>query len=173
MAKINSDAADEYLAMLKKLEKNTDDICKQTVYQGAKVVADAIKQSIDALPVQPPPTGKKFYYLSDAAKKADELIHGISEQQKEGLQKGFGITDMQQENGGWNVKIGFVGYNEVKTKKYPKGQPNAMIARSVESGSSVRDKTPFIAPAVRTARKSAEKAMEITISEKIQALLED
>lgn len=171
MAKISSEKANDYLAQLKKLEQNTDDVCKQAVYQGTKVVADAIKQSIKEMPVQAPPPKQKYYYLSEQSADAGELINGISEEQKKGLEKGFGITEIRHENGGWNAKIGFNGYNGVKTKKYPKGQPNALIARSVESGSSVRKKTPFIAPAVRASRKNAEKAMEITISQKIEAII--
>ena len=31
-----------------------------------------------------------------------------------------------------NVKLGFDGYNGMKTKKYPKGQPNVLLARSIK-----------------------------------------
>ena len=86
------------------------------------------------------------------------------------MQEGFGITNMRHENGAWNVKIGFEGYNEVQTKTYPNGQPNALIARSVESGSSVRDKTPFIAPAVNACRKNAQTTMEVVIQKQIEAI---
>ena len=77
---------------------------------------------------------------------------------------------MQNENGYINVKLGFDGYNSVKTKKYPKGQPNALIARVTESGSSYRTKTPFIRPAVRATKKAAEQAGQAKIDERIAAL---
>ena len=70
---------------------------------------------------------------------------------------------MQNDSGYRHVKIGFDGYNDVKTRKYPKGQPNAMIARVTESGSSYREKTPFI----RTAVQSSEKAAVEAAKEKI------
>ena len=162
MAKITSKKANDYLAQLEKLTNETDSICKHAVYEGAKVVADAIKQSIDALPVQAPPAKQSYFYLSQESRDAGEKLHGISEAQKKGLQEGFGITNMRHENGDWNVKIGFEGYNEV--------QPNALIARSVESGSSVRDKTPFIAPAVNACRKNAQNAMEVVIQKQIEAI---
>lgn len=169
MAKITSKKANDYLAQLEKLTNETDSICKHAVYEGAKVVANAIKQSIDALPVQAPPAKQSYFYLSQESRDAGEKLHGISEAQKKGLQEGFGITNMRYENGAWNVKIGFEDYNEVQTKTYPNGQPNALIARSVESGSSVREKTPFIAPLSTPAGKCA-KTMEVVIQKQIEAI---
>ena len=170
MAKIRAKGSEKYMTKLELLNKNTDGICKHAVYEGAKVVADAIKQSIDALPVQAPPAKQSYFYLSQESRDAGEKLHGISEAQKKGLQEGFGITNMRHENGAWNVKIGFEGYNEVQTKTYPNGQPNTLIARSVESGSSVRDKTPFIAPAVKACRKNAQNTMEVVIQKQIEAI---
>ena len=83
---------------------------------------------------------------------------------------GFGVSPLQDDSGYRNVKLGFDGYNSVKTKKYPQGQPNALIARVTESGSSYREKTPFIRPAVNAARKPAEKAGQAKIDEKIKSI---
>ena len=173
MAKIYSNGVDRYLQKLEKLNVNTDAVCKQTVYAGAKVVGDAIVEAIEALPVQEPPEGQKYFYLSDAAKEAGTLITGVSEAQKQGLKEGFGIANMKHEDNSWNTKLGFDGYNSVKTKSHPKGQPNALIARSVEGGTSIQQKTPFIAPAVRQAKKAAQDAMEKTMADKVQEIMSD
>ena len=173
MAKITAKGSAQYLRNLEKLGRNTDDICKQAVYQGAKVVADAIKSSIDDITVHSLPPGQKYFYLSDEDKKGGKLLDGVTKEQADGLKNGLGIAVMEHKNFAWNTKIGFNGYNEVRTKTYPKGEPNALIARSVESGSSVRNKTPFIAPAVKKIRKDAEHAMEVTIEEKIAALIDE
>ena len=90
--------------------------------------------------------------------------------EKKGLQKGFGITKMLEEDGYYHVKLGFDGYNDIKTKKYPKGQPNVLIARAIESGSSIRDKRPFVRPATNKSRKSAEKRAQTIIDDEINAL---
>ena len=68
--------------------------------------------------------------------------------------------------------MGFDGYNEVKTRKYPNGQPNALMARSIESGSSARDKYPFIRPAVQATRKQAIAAAEAKLDKKINDIFE-
>ena len=87
------------------------------------------------------------------------MLYGISEEQKQGLINGFGIAPMQNDNGYLHVKLGFDGYNSVKTKNYPNGQPNSVIARSVNSGTSFRQRIPFVDNAVSRAKAAAEEKM--------------
>lgn len=88
--------------------------------------------------------------------------------QKQGLIEGFGVSPLDNENGYINVKLGFSGYNNVKTKKYPKGQPNVLVARGIESGASDREKHPFIRTAVNKSKKPAVEAMKQTIDNDIE-----
>ena len=139
---------DEYVSKLGDLVFVGETLVGRAIYQGADIVADAVKESINALP-----------------KEACSSI------QKTGLQKGFGIARMRNDNGLLNVKIGFAGYNVIKTKTWPKGQPNAMIARSIESGTSWKSKHPFIAPAVRKAKAQAEAAMQKELDKDIKKIM--
>lgn len=66
--------------------------------------------------------------------------------------------------------VGWDGYNGVKTKKYPNGQPVRMIARVVESGSSYFDKRPFINKTIKRARKKAEEQMKEKIEKRIEEM---
>ena len=127
---------DEYIAKLENLEFSTEDLVGKAIYKGADIVADAIKANIQALP-------------ESACKDVE----------KEGLLNGFGIARLKDENGYFNVKVGFDGYNDDKTKKWPNGKPNSMIARSIEGGTSWKAKHPFISPAVKGSKDAAEKAM--------------
>lgn len=157
MARIKCDGLDDYIAKLQKLGDVTEDIIKQAVYEGAGVLADGIRSSIQSLP-----TVKDSFYVHDG-----ELLYGVTEKQKQGLLDGLGISEMKNEAGYINVKIGFNGYNSEKTRKYPQGQPNALIARSVESGTSVRIKRPFVRPAVARNKAAAEDAMRKTVDKLI------
>ena len=150
---------DEYLANLQKMDKLTDGMCGKAIYQGAKIVADEVRKGIEGLPEAKKSTKNQF------------LTRGVTESQKKGLLDGFGIAPKQDKDGFIHVKLGFDGYNETKTEKYPNGQPNSMIARTVESGNSWHQKTPFIAPACRSAKDQAEKAMELVIDEEIQQIM--
>ena len=132
-------------------------IAEKAVCAGAAIVADAVRANIDALPAVKDEWGVIAYNNQWSAP--------LTETAKKGLQDGFGISPMGSEDGMLNVKLGFDGYNGMKTKKYPKGQPNVLLARSIESGSSIAKKRPFVAPAVRKTKKAAEETMAKIIDE--------
>ena len=84
---------------------------------------------------------------------------------------GFGISRLKDDDGFVNVKLGFDGYNSTKTEKYPNGQPNVLIARSVNSGTTFRKKTKFVDKAVDSAKKAAEAAMDAACSREIEKIM--
>lgn len=138
---------DEYISELRNLEYTGREVIGAAIYKGADIVADAVKANIQNLPAA-----------------------ACTDVEKEGLLAGFGIAKMQDENGYFNVKIGFDGYNNDVTKKWPKGKPNAMIARSIEGGTSWKQKYPFVAPAVKANKDTAEKAMAEEIDKGIKSI---
>ena len=147
--------------MLAKLGLNTEKIIGKAVYAGAGVIADAVRQSVNSLPIV---SSKESFGTPS------KPISGVTTSQKKGLLDGLGISKMRTENGYYHVKVGFNGYNRTKTKKYPSGQPNILIARSVENGTSFRVKQPFVSPAVRRAKKTAEQKMKEVLDEEINRL---
>lgn len=152
MAKWTMEGMSEYIAYLQSVANVTDEAIGAGVYAMAEVVADKVRDNIQALPT-----------VSNEANIATyrQGYSRLSDLEKEGLLEGFGVTPMQDDGGYKNVKLGFDGYNSVKTKKYPQGQPNVLIARVTESGSSYRQKTPFMRTAVNASRKEAlEKGRE-------------
>ena len=152
---------DSYISYLQKINAVTDEAIGEAVYEMAKVVADKVRSSIQALPT-----------VSNEANIATykKGYSRLSDKEKQGLLDGFGISPLQEDSGFVNVKLGFDGYNSVKTKKYPQGQPNALIARVTESGSSYREKTPFMRPAVNASKKPAEAAGRAKFDERIAAI---
>lgn len=157
MAKIKMQGMDEYRHMLESLSSNIDEFCGRAIFAGAKVAADTVKQAIAALPIE------KSRHATP-----DNPLRGVTSQQKQGLLEGMGIAKMTKDGDVLNVKIGFDGYNSVRTRKYPKGQPNALIARSVNSGTSIRVRTGFMDKAIRRARKPAIEAMRKALDKAIQ-----
>lgn len=159
MAKWTMEGMSDYIAYLQRMGIETNEIIGAGVYAMAEVVTDKIRKNLDALPT-----------VTNAANIATykKGYSRLSDLEKEGLLEGLGISPMQDDNGYKNVKVGFDGYNSVKTKKYPKGQPNVLIARITESGSSYRKKTPFIRPALRQTQNEALKKGQEAIEEKIK-----
>lgn len=166
MATFKTQGLDKYVAQLERLGKKTDTVISEAVYEMAKVVADEVKANLIALPSVPDTEGLKAF-----ASEPQQKIP-ITKAQKWGLVHSFGIASLRNEGGFVHVKIGFDGYNEVKTKTFPNGQPNALIARSIESGSSTREKTPFLRPALAAARKQAIEAARVKFDEAIHDTFE-
>lgn len=127
---------DKYIRDLTALATASDEMIERSVYPAAGMVADAVKASIDSIPESMLKPG-----------------------QREGLRAGLGIASFRNDGGFINVKIGMDGYNSRVTAKYPKGQPNAMIARAINSGTSFSGKYPFIDRAVSRTRAAAEQKM--------------
>lgn len=159
MARISFKAGDEYALKLSKLATNSDDIAKKAIFEAANIVADKIKANLNSLP------DEKFRYL-----KNGETFNGVPKVQKKDLIDSFGITPIKKDTDGWNAKIGFDGYGSVPTKAYPQGLPNQLLARAIESGSSVRQKKPFIRPAVNATKKKALDKMRDIIDDEVKKL---
>ena len=160
MATFQFGGIDDYITQLNKLQAATkDDVIGKTVYAGAAVVADAVKDAIRELPV------------GSGHAAQGELVDTVTLPQKAGLLDGFGISRMKDDNGFVNVKLGFAGYNATRTDKYPQGQPNALIARAVNSGTTFRKKTRFVDKAVSASKKSAEAAMDAACNREIEKIM--
>lgn len=164
MAKFEMRGIEKYLSELRKLEKGTDSVCKAAVYAGADVLADGIKEAILRLDRVTDAEAK-------AAWRAGEPVK-ISVGQKIGLAKSMGVTPIRDKFGHFDAKIGFDGYNDVKTDRWPQGQPNQLIARACESGSSAMLKQPFIRPTERRLREQVERAMEEAAENEMKKILE-
>lgn len=155
---------ERYIRNLEAFADATDGMLKATIYPGAKVIADEMRKAIDKLPeikTNPRETkGSGVKRPKDTRKREHrKKPAGVTRVEKEGLLDGLGIAGMRYDGSLLNAKIGMDGYNKHVTEKWPKGHPNAMIARSVEAGTSFRQKTPFIQPTARKYKNRAEKSM--------------
>ena len=161
MAKISFKGLEKYELRLSKLadRKEVERIAGRAIYEGASIMADEIKKGIDALPV-----------ITGYGTENRPLPGGVTAVQKAGLIDGLGIAPMQNYGGFLNVKIGFDGYNRTKTEKYPQGQPNQLVARGVERGTSWKQSHPVIKPAVSRVRKQVDKKMAEVIDEESDKL---
>lgn len=151
-AKVKDGSA--YIAQLEKLEANVPEIVGKAIFPAAKVVADEIQKEISSL-------------RTDESGKRGTL----NAKQRAGLHKGLGIAKMQQDGKLTNVKIGWDGYNDIKTKRWPNGQPNQMIARSIERGTSFMKANPFVKRAVNRTRKAATAEMQNVLDSEIEKIM--
>ncbi len=140
VAKMTFKVADEYALKLSRLATESDKIAQKAIYAGAKIVADEMKANLKSV---------------------------LSSDQQGNLIGAMGIAPIEKDNqGDWNTKIGFDGYSGKAYKGFPKGTPNQLKARALESGTTKQRKRPFARPAVyKTKKKVQDKMAEIIDSE--------
>lgn len=135
--------------------------CKRAVYAGAGVFSDALRASVLALPVDSPEYRRNI---------GQNPINVISETLKNELADSIGISKIEvDDNGAVTNAISFNGYSSIKTDAYPNGIPMQMVARSIESGSSVRRKFPFI----RNTFNKNKSAIEAAIKNELEKVIPD
>ena len=139
MATIKFKSGDDYAAKLSALGARSGEAAKKAIYAGAGIVADRIRANLRSV---------------------------VSGEGTGALEASLGITPMREDNGGWNVKIGFDGYDS-------KGVPNQLKARALESGTSRGEgKHPFVRPAVNASRGAALAAMKAVIDEETRKIMD-
>lgn len=146
MPKMYVEGLDEIGATLGDLNEDIEKALKAAVYDGAHELYAEVERQIQALPEG-----------DNKSKHRD-----ITPEQKKGLLEGLYGSKIAVEDGNVYEYISFEGYNSVRTEKYPHGQPNIMIARSVESGASYMNKSIFMTKAKNAARPMAEAATKRT-----------
>lgn len=166
MATIKFKGLEEYTVKLGRLSALAEEqVLGPAVYDGAAVVMEAVKEELRAVPTD----DRRF------VPRASGIVRqGPTTEQKEQLLESYGIAPMQvDEKGFLNVKVGVgADYNSIISKRWPKGQPNLMVARAIESGTSFMEAHPFVKEAVRKSRKAAEAAMAKRVEQEIQKIME-
>ena len=155
MAQIEFIGIDDYFKRLNELGKYSIGLCKRALYDGAAVLADAVRSEVQALPV----TGR------------NTEPQQVLSYERDGLLAGLGIAKMKDDGGVVSTRVDFDGYNRLKSKTYPNGHPNSMIARAINSGTSKRPKNPFMNRATRAARAKAEAAMAARMDADIEEIM--
>ena len=146
------------------LSKDAVKVAKFSLYDGATIAADELRTSVAGLS-----------RVSDVAaigawKKGVPSLICVS--QKNGLLNGLGVSKMKNQGASINLKVGFDGYNSIRTRRWPNGQPNIMIAASCEHGSSAMLEQPFIRAAYRRCAAQVRAKMEETAGQQISEILD-
>lgn len=150
MARMTVSGGAELSAMLEALGRDAEEIAKRGLYDGAGIIADAVRASADGIPVC-----QDNEWGSESHPRA-----GIREYEKNDLIGAFGVAVHRNEGGKITTSVGFHGYNS-------RGKANALIAASVERGTSFMLASPFVKPAVSASRSAARAAMIKTAEEEI------
>lgn len=157
--KFECDGIGDVIAKLGGLNNHTYDILKATLYEPAGILADEIRKHLD-----PHYKPKKITRIYDDGMFREKRV---TYERTGSLADSITIARMTAENGKVSTAVVFAGYDE-------KGVPNAIKAAALESGTSRgQGKTPFIAPAIKAARKRASEVMQRNFEEEVRKYWEE
>lgn len=151
---------DDLITALHQLDADTDGIISAAMYEGAGMILDAVKREIEKIPED------------NGYKKPGDLRDDITSDEKKDLLTHVGIARYTKKGSAIHTAIGFNGYSSHKTKKYPNGVPITLIARSIESGSTVRKKRPFVRTAVKSVQEQVTQKMQERLAAEITKKME-
>lgn len=141
MAKTSAFMLDEDFAInLSRLDTDIEEIAKKAIYAGAKIIADRMKINLEGV-------------LSEEA--TGQLVNAL------------GVTPIKMIGGQWTAKIGFKGGSDGYDSN---GVAFQLLARVMESGTSTRQKRPFVRKTMNETRKAVEVEMEKVINEEMKKL---
>lgn len=157
MATIQFKKGDEYLFKINNLQgRIKDDICGEAIYKAADLVTDEIRRQLDKVP-----TDERYGTESYPA-------IGPKWGQVKALKATLGIARLQISGTYLNVKVGWDGYNHIKTNRWPNGEPNQMVARSIERGTSFMTAHPFVKKAIAATKNESISLMRDIVDQKIE-----
>ena len=147
------------------LSKEATTVAARAVYAGAGVAADALRGAVEGLQRVPDVAAMGAWRKG--------VPSTLSVSQKNGLREGLGIAPFKFLSSSVNTKVGFSGYNSVRTRRWPNGQPNQVIAAVVNHGnSSTMQRQPFITVTAESEASNIRVAMIKAATEKITEILE-
>ena len=147
---INTEGMDELSRMLAQLGSKAQDVASGALYDGAGIVADAMKAAVNSIQAEPQrrknrPPAKTPARLPTPAEKA--AVVGKT-----------GIARFRKEGGDVNTLIGVTGnagYADVDGKR----KPVRLIARAINSGTSFMKKQPVFRKAASMSKGAAQAAI--------------
>lgn len=164
MPKIEVTGLEEFVARIKRLADSQaiEDMQKVAVYAGQAEVLKEIKAQIQGLPEQEG-------YIPESRLPRNV----VTRKEKQQLIEHLGISTMENKDGTVSNSVSFTGYTNIITKKHPQGIPTILLARSINSGSSVRKKIPFIRHAKAAVKFRAQTAAVKAAEELLQKYIKD
>ena len=162
MARLTYTGVEELNNKISALGENAEAIAKAGLFAGAGAVADALRQAVNTIPVD-----------TDETHPFSDPLYVITQDDREDLANAVGIAHFETAKGKVTTSISFNGYARRTEKKFPNGVPLPMIARSIESGSSVRKKYPFVRRTANRVRQAAQEATVNGADAKIHEIVEE
>ena len=154
---IKTDGLDELARMLAELGNKAQGVASGALFDGAAVVADAMSNAIGSIQTEP------FHYAPEGQTRLP------SPQEKAALVGKIGVAKFRKSGGEVDTRIGFTGSGYAKMAGQVK--PVAVIARSINRGTSFMKKQPVFRRAVSQSKSAAQAAITAKAEEMFNEII--
>ena len=154
---MQADGMEEISEILSKLEDEAQGIAARGLYDGAGVMADAIKREAANIKTAP------FKYAKNGSTRLPS-----PEEKEIVLQAAAGIARFNKNGAEVDTSVGFqnAGYAQLKNKTVPV----PVVVNAINSGTGFMEKQPFVRKAEKAGRAKAMQAMKASIERDFDAI---
>ena len=154
--KMDTTGLDELSRMMANLSNRAQDVASAALFDGAAVMADAMNRAVSSIRTE------TFRYAPEGQTRKP------SPQEKAALDRKVGIAKFRKNGSDVDtvIGVGISGYTQVAGKQ----KAVAVIARSINSGTSFMQKQPVFRKAYSQTKAAAEAAIVAKAEEKINEL---
>lgn len=167
---IDTEGMAEISEMLAKMEQGAEGAAARGLYEGAKVMADTLKQQIEGIRTAP------FRYA-----RPGEMRLPSPEEKAILEEAGIGVAKFDKNGTEVETSVGFnqSGYAQVswnhmsrsaRTNSESHQKPVGVIANAINSGTSFMQKQPFVRKAEKAGKGRAEAAIAARIEKDLEAM---
>lgn len=159
MAEVKIEGINELLLFCQIADSKAKRHIGRAIYPAARYVMGIVVEEMNAI------------QTDDVLFKFRSYRYGPTSKQKKYIILNAGIAKLKMKDNSMDVKIGFDGYIPIKSTnpKNKKGlQPVALIARSVNKGTSFMRAQPFMDKAINRAQNMAVEIMDNELNKEIQ-----
>lgn len=154
--RIKTDGLDHLSQMLAQLENRANEVASGALFVGAGIVADALNHGIQSIQTEP------FKYATSGNMRMP------SPQEKAALERKVGIAKFRKNGSQVDTLIG-ISYDSGYTQISGKPKSVAVIARSINSGTSFMKKQPVF----RRAKSQSQNAAKAAIVAKAEQMFDE
>lgn len=152
----------EYSQKLKKLEDSArEQLLGPAIYDGTAALMAEIREQMERVP-----TDERFGSENDPARGPRRHTMAV-------IKENLGVARLRDDNGFLNVKIGWDGYSDIQTKRWPNGQPIPMLAAAVCRGTSFMEGHDFLKKSVNSKKNAVLKTMQTTMDKHIEKIMKE
>ena len=144
---------------LENLASSISKINNMALYEAAGVVAEEMRNALNALPTYDDWYGTEGYPL-----------YGATPSEKEQIIANFGIAIFRSDRDGSQTSLGFHGYVHTPSTKYGDAVPTGMLMQAINYGTQFRHGTHTLDRVEKSAKARAVQAAQDKIDQEIKKL---